>query len=145
MLKIIILEDDNLLRKMYSDKLKQSGYDVSVYGDGKSGFSAIKKTKPAVVLSDIMMPVMSGLDVLEAMKKDSALKHIPFVFLTNLARSDEDIQRGLELGAIGYLVKSDLTPNEIVAKVKEYAEAHKSNEELPERADERLNRAKKDA
>lgn len=145
MSKIIILEDDNLLRKMYSDKLKQSGYEVFVYGDGKSGFQAIKKIKPTLVLSDIMMPGMSGLEVLENMKKDNALKKIPFVFLTNLSRSDEDIRRGLELGAIGYLVKSDLTPNEMIARVKEYIDAHKNAGELPESADQRLKRVEKDS
>ena len=65
------------------------------------------------------------------------------MFLTNLSRTNDDIERGLELGAIGYLVKSDLTPDEVVAKVKEYMEAHSSMTDLPDRAEERLEKAEK--
>ncbi len=143
MRKIILIEDDNLLRTMYCNKFKEAGYDINVYGDGKSGFAGIKKFKPTLVLSDIMMPEMNGFEVLEKMKKDKQLKHIPYVFLTNLSRSDEDIKRGLELGAVCYLVKSDLTPEEIVAKVKELIEAHKSSKDLPERGDEKIKRIKR--
>lgn len=145
MSKIVLLEDDNLIRTMYADKFKQAGYEVFVCSDGKSGLSSIKKHKPTIVLSDIMMPKMSGLEVLAAMKKEKSLAKIPFIFLTNLSRSDEDIKRGLELGAVGYLVKSDLTPEEIVAKTKEIVGAHQSSDELPESAQDRMQRAKKES
>lgn len=140
--KIIIIDDDNLLRAMYADKIKQAGFDVYVYGDGKRGLTAIKKHLPTLVLSDIMMPSMSGLEVLEAMKKDPKLKKIPLVFLTNLNRSNDDIKNGLSLGAVGYLVKSDLSPSEIVARVKEIISAHVSTKELPETAAQKLKRIK---
>lgn len=143
--KIVIIDDDNLLRAMYADKIKQAGFDVHVYGDGKRGLTAIKKLVPTLVLSDIMMPSMSGLEVLKAMKKDPKLKKIPLVFLTNLNRSDDDIKNGLSLGAVGYLVKSDLSPSEIVARVKEIISAHVSIDELPETAAEKLKRVKKNS
>jgi DNA-binding response OmpR family regulator len=143
MATVVVIEDDTLLRRMYEFKFKQAGYDLHIFSNGAAGLKGIKKHKPTVVLSDIMVPKMSGLEVLTAMKEDEELKRIPYVFLTNVARTDEDIRRGLELGAVGYLIKSDLTPDEIVVKVKEIIEAHASTEELPEIAEEKLERIKK--
>ena len=140
---IVMIEDDPLLSRMYSEKMRAAGYEVQVYNDGKKALAAIKKHQPTLVLSDIMLPGMSGLDVLKALKSDKKTKKIPYVFLSNLSRSNEDIERGLELGAIGYLLKADLTPEEIVAKAKEYIDAVTVAQALPERAEERLARAKK--
>lgn len=130
---------------MYADKIRQAGFEVHVYGDGKRGLTAIKKHLPTIVLSDIMMPSMNGLEVLAAMKKDPKLKRIPLIFLTNLSRSNQDIQNGLSLGAVGYLVKSDLDPSEVVAKVKEIIAAHTSALELPETGEQKIKRIKKTA
>lgn len=141
-MRIVIIEDDLLLNRMYSDKLKSAGYLVDTYSDGKKALAGIKKNPPRLVLSDIMLPGMSGLDILKELKANKKTKSIPYVFLSNLSRSDEDIKRGLELGAIGYLLKADQTPEEIVAKVKEYLSALAPSSELPETAEERLKRAK---
>ncbi|MCK9185848.1 response regulator [Candidatus Gracilibacteria bacterium] len=140
---LVVLEDDDLLRNMYCNKFRQDGYDVHEAEDGKKGLALIKKFKPTLVVSDLMMPEMSGLDVLRAMKAEKTLKKIPVVFLTNVDRSKEDIEKGLELGAVAYLVKSDYTPNEIVAKVKEYMTAHSSTDDLPETAQDKIKRAEK--
>lgn len=128
MAKILIVEDDRLLVTMYKQKFEKDGYEVSTAFDGAEGLKKIREEKPTLVLLDIMMPKMHGLEVLEEAKRDPETKDIPIVLLTNLARGEEDINRGLELGAIAYLVKSQLRPSQVVAKVKELLAASARND-----------------
>ncbi len=118
--KIFIMDDDPLLVDMYTTAFKVSGYEVESSFDGEEGLKKIKEmpVKPSVILSDIMMPKMHGLDFLSKLKEDKELKKIPVVFLTNLSGMD-DVKRGLELGAVTYIVKSRYTPKEVVGKLKE--------------------------
>lgn len=136
MTKILLVEDDILLSKMYAQKFKKDGYEVSTAADGQEGLSLIKSTKPDVILLDIMMPKMSGLQVLEKIKADKQFKSIPVLLLTNLARGMDDINRGLELGAVSYLVKSKVKPADVVSKVKEVLKASGKNsvEEISSKA-----------
>ncbi len=121
--KILIIEDDSLLARMYAQKFKKEGFEVSTAGNGEEGLEKIKSFGPDVVLLDIMMPKMNGLEVLERLKADGKIKGTPVILLTNLARGMADINRGLELGAVAYLVKSKVKPVEVVAKVKEILRA----------------------
>lgn len=143
MIHIVTIEDDILLCRMYSKKLEEAGYRVDIYSNGKKALTGIKRDPPLLVLSDVILPGMSGLEVLQEMKKNVKTKNIPFVFLSNLARSEEDIQKGLELGAIAYLLKVEMTPEEIVAKVKEYVDAYAPKDTIPLSAEERLAHARK--
>lgn len=119
MAKILIVEDDSLLSNMYAAKFKKDGFDVSTAGNGEEGLAKIQSEKPDIILLDIMMPKMNGLEVLEKVKADNALKSIPVILLTNLARGEDDVNKGLELGAVAYLVKSKVTPVEVVTKIKQ--------------------------
>ncbi len=125
MTKIAIIEDDALLAQMYTQKFKKDGFEVIRADDGKKGLALIKQEKPSLILLDIMMPEMNGLEVLKAVKDDSdeEINSIPVILLTNLSRGKEDVNRGLELGAVTYLVKSKVKPPEVVTKVKEVLEA----------------------
>lgn len=143
MIRIVAIEDDLLLSRMYSKKLEEAGYTVDTYSDGKKALAGIKKNPPLLVLSDVILPGMSGLEILKSMKKNEKTKKIPFVFLSNLSREEEDIKRGFELGAIGYLLKVEMTPEEIVAKVKEYVEAYAPKTIVPLSAAERLAHARR--
>ena len=130
MAKIAIVEDDALLAQMYSQKFKKDGYEVIRADDGKKGLELIKQEKPSLVLLDIMMPEMNGLEVLKALKEDSdnKINSIPVILLTNLARGDKDVNRGLELGAVTYLIKRKVKPAEVVLKVKEVLKASGEND-----------------
>ena len=131
MAKILIVDDDQLLVTMYEKKFEKDGYEVSTALNGEEGLKKIKEEEPTVVLLDIMMPGVNGLEVLAAVKKDPKIKDIPIILLTNLARGEEDIHKGLEMGAVAYLVKSRLRPSQVVAKVKEILAATK-RDGLPE-------------
>ncbi len=130
MAKILIVEDDTLLSNMYAQKFKKDGFEVTTAGNGEVGLSKVKSDKPDLVLLDIMMPKMNGLQVLEKMKADAEVKEIPVILLTNLARGVEDANKGLELGAVAYLVKSKVQPTEVVAKVKHVLKASGKDIEL---------------
>lgn len=118
MSKVLIVEDDQFLSKMYAKKFQIAGYEVALAGDGVEGLSKMRMFKPDLVLMDIMMPKLNGLDAISQAKADQMIKAIPIIVLTNLSNTD-DATEAVKRGAIGYLVKSDYTPSQVVDKVKE--------------------------
>ncbi|MFC1632646.1 response regulator transcription factor [Patescibacteria group bacterium] len=117
--KILLIEDDSFLSSMYVTKLEISGFDVEAAEDGETGLEKVKSYSPDLVLLDIILPKMSGFEVLESIRKDDAYKDIPVIMLTNLSQRD-DVERGLDLGAQDYLIKAHFTPSEVVTKIKKY-------------------------
>ena len=115
--KILLIEDDDLIRELYADQLKMAGLQVFGYASGKTGLEAFKEQKYDLVLLDIMLPDTNGLEILRQMKQDSDLKSIPVVLLTNLGQ-DSIIKEGFKLGADGYLVKLAYNPEQIVKEVQ---------------------------
>lgn len=117
--KVLLVEDDLSLMKIYSNKLKISGFDVSLATTGDEGLRKAKVDQPNIVLLDLILPGIDGFLVLEELKKDPLTENIPVVILSNLGQPT-DIERGKRLGAIDYLVKSDVSLLDLVAKVKKY-------------------------
>lgn len=113
---ILVVEDTELLRRMYADKLQQDGYRVLVASDGLEALSALRTETPDLILLDLIMPKMSGLEVLELVKRDPRLKDIPVLILSNLGQ-DDDIHRGISMGAIDYLIKNDARPADVSEKI----------------------------
>lgn len=133
MAKLFMGEDDVLMSRMYERAFRLSGHELVMAGDGEESVSVLQKMdpKPTVILLDVMMPKMSGFDVLRKVKEDPNLKHIPVILLTNLA-GQEDAEKGLSLGAVLYLVKSQYDPKQIVEKVNEIIKASAHGSEVPE-------------
>jgi len=131
MAKILLVEDDPLMIRMYQRKLASDGYEVGMAVNGEDGLVKLRSFRPDLVLLDIMMPKLNGLQVLERMKADPTISSIPVIILTNLGGSQEDIERGLELGAVAYLVKSAYRPDEVVARVKEVLAGYTRSKEVP--------------
>lgn len=117
MAKLLIVEDDALVSRMYKQAFAAAGFTVTIAANGRVGLTKAQEIKPDIILCDIMMPEMNGLEVLEALKSDPALKGIPVVMLTNLAGT-QDAQTAKTKGAKAYLVKSEYKPKEVVEKVK---------------------------
>ncbi len=115
--KILIIEDEAFLSEMYQTKFQSLHYQVSSADNGQDGLSMMHKDKPDIVLLDIIMPVMDGYTVLREIRKDPQLKDTLVVIFSNLGQ-EEEITKGLQLGADDYLVKSNLTPTELVGKVE---------------------------
>ena len=121
MAKILIVEDDELLREIYSDTLIGEGYAIDTAADGEEAFSKMSQGGWDLVLLDIIIPKMSGLDVAQKIKENPPTTPIKaMVFLTNLDKGEE-IKTALQLGQ-GYLIKSQITPGDLVREVKIYLE-----------------------
>ncbi len=116
MAKVLIIEDDALVSRMYQKTLTFEGFEVEVASDGREGVAKAKAVKPDLILCDIMMPNVNGLEALVRLKADEDLKNIPVVMLTNLAGT-EDAKTAIAKGALTYLVKSEYRPKEIADKV----------------------------
>ena len=116
MAKIVVVEDEQVLNKALSIELLDAGYEVLSAANGEAGLELIQTEKPDLVLLDLVLPKMSGFEVLEAVKKDTKLKHIPVIILSNLGQ-DEDREKGLKLGAEDYYVKASTDLSVISEKV----------------------------
>jgi CheY-like chemotaxis protein len=115
---ILIVEDDPLIARMYQKIFTLEKYEVNTAGDGEVALEQVRKQKPALILLDVMMPKLNGLQVLEKLKSDPDTRDIPVIMLTNLA-SDKDAETALLKGAVKYIVKSQHDPKQVVNMVKE--------------------------
>lgn len=115
--KVLLVEDDEFLSHAYRDGLTRAGFIVELAMDGATAVKKMKEENPDLVLLDLVMPVKNGFEVLEEARLDKKLRKIPIIILTNLGQ-DSDIKKGKELGAIDYLVKTDLSMKAVVEKVK---------------------------
>ena len=126
MAKVLIVEDDPLMSRMYQKIFKFEGFEVDFALNGEEGLDKIRSIKPTLVLLDIMMPKMNGLQVLEKVKLDPATKAIPIVMLTNLAGT-QDAEAALTKGAVKYIIKSENEPKQVVNMVKEILAGYTRN------------------
>ena len=117
MAKILLIEDDPLMVRLYQKVFSFEGYKVETAMSGQEGLKKVKSSKPALILLDIMMPKMSGLEVLDKLKADPSLKKIPVVTLTNLA-SENDKKAALSKGAVKHIIKSEYEPEQVVNIIK---------------------------
>lgn len=116
--KILLIEDDNMLREMYSAKFGREGYQVHKSDNGSDGVKIAVEIRPDIILLDIIMPKMDGFAALKELRKKEETQSIPVILLTNLGQ-DKDIEKGKKLGADDYFIKANHTPAEIVEKVRE--------------------------
>ncbi|MEA2065431.1 MAG: response regulator [Patescibacteria group bacterium] len=117
--KILLIEDDEMIAEIYSLKFTNAGHKVTQANSGLSGYKLAIKSKPDIIMLDIILPEMDGFSVLKKLKSNKITKDIPVFFLTNL-KQEEDIIRGKKEGAIDYLVKADLTPTQVLEKINKF-------------------------
>src|SRR3990167_10068689 len=128
--KILLVEDDQFTRELYDEVLKDAGFTVDTAVDGADGLSKMTLGGYALILLDVMMPKMDGLDVLRSlMNNPPKVKNGPIVLLTNLT-NDPVIDTAYGLNAKGHLVKSDITPGELVEHVKKYTSVAEESKEV---------------
>lgn len=121
--KVLLVEDDNLIQEMYETILKLRNFEVELASDGVEGLEKTRALKPDVILLDVMMPKMNGLEMLEKLKNDPQIRDIPVIMLSNLA-DDEHIRQALSLGALQYIIKSEHVPKEIADMVEQTLASH---------------------
>jgi DNA-binding response OmpR family regulator len=118
MTKIAIIEDDPVISQMYRMKFEADGFDVQLANNGKRGVAMVETFSPDIILMDLQMPEMDGLEALTIIRKNDWGKDVPVIILTNLGKeeSPKEIQ---SLGIHSYIVKAELTPRQVVQRVKE--------------------------
>lgn len=114
---VLIVEDEDLVARMYQTNMQHAGFNVQIARDGEEGLEMVRKLKPGVVITDIMMPRMNGVQLLDEIKADQALAKTPVVILSNLS-GEYDKELAMGKGAVGYWVKKDLPPKQMEAEVK---------------------------
>jgi DNA-binding response OmpR family regulator len=117
MAKLLLVEDDMALRDIYSTRFLAEGYEVSTASDGEQALTVAVKEKPDLILLDIMMPKISGFDVLDILRTTPETKSSKIIIMTALSQP-ADVEKGKALGADEYLVKSQVTLTDVVDKVK---------------------------
>ena len=127
MSKILIVEDDPLMARMFEKIFMFENYEVDIAIDGVEGLEKVKSFKPAIILLDVMMPRMNGLQALEKLKLDPETKTIPVIMLTNLA-GQQDAETALAKGAVKYIIKSEYEPKQVADMVKEILSGYTRNE-----------------
>lgn len=117
-IKILVVEDETFLVKIYSVKLKKEGYDVQIATDGEQAVKLSQTFKPDMILLDLILPKLNGFEALEQIRKKAVTKKTPVIVLSNLGQ-DEDIKRAESLGADDYLVKANFSIQDVVQKIKD--------------------------
>src|SRR6476661_10796931 len=121
MTKIMLVEDDKSLREIYGVRLLAEGYDIVSAGDGEEALAMAIKERPVLIITDVMMPRISGFDMLDILRSTTETKNIKVIMMTALS-SEEQRQRGEALGADRYLVKSQVGIEDVVRVVHEVLE-----------------------
>lgn len=118
-MKIVIVEDEEILIKVLKEKFESADFQVFTAMDGEAGLKIIQDNKPDIVLLDLLLPKKDGFSVLSELKDDPNVSGIPVIALSNLGQNG-DIEKAKQLGAVDYLVKTQHPINEVVEKVREY-------------------------
>ncbi|MGA2666655.1 MAG: response regulator [Patescibacteria group bacterium] len=126
--KLLLVEDDVTLVKMYERKFLADGYDVAVAYDGLEGLEKATSEKPDLILLDIMLPKLDGLAMFKKMRSQPVTVNTPVILLTNFGQEDA-VFECFKLGAIDYLVKADVTPQQVVDKVENFLAERKAQQE----------------
>lgn len=117
MTKIAIIEDDQTISQMYRMKFEAAGFDVQLAGNGNDGTKLVEQFQPDLILLDLQMPQMDGAEALKIIRSHDWGQSIPVIILTNLGE-EESPESLRKLGIESYIVKADLTPSQVVAKVE---------------------------
>lgn len=120
--KVLCIEDDAFLSSLVSGKLIESGFSVLAANTGADGLAKAAAEQPDLILLDIMLPDMGGFEILEKLKADAKTSAIPVIILSNLG-GREEIEKGVQLGAASYLIKSNILPHEVAEMVQERVDA----------------------
>jgi len=119
-IKILLVEDDVFILDMYKIMFKKAGFEVETAVDGEEGVKKAQDGDYDIILLDIMLPKLNGLDVLRAIRKnDCKAKDTPVFLLTNLGQENV-IKEAFKIGAQGYLMKANLLPAQVVSQVQEF-------------------------
>ena len=114
--RILLVEDDRFLRRACEASLRQRGFTVATAADGEEALRSVKAERPDLILLDLLMPKLSGIEVLRALRGDGTTRDIRVLVLSNSSR-EQDMAEVKKLGVAGYFVKADLSLKELGEQV----------------------------
>ena len=114
--RILLVEDDRFLRRACEASLRQRGFTVATAADGEEALRLVKDERPDLILLDMLMPKLSGIDVLRALRGDATTRDIRVLVLSNSSR-EQDMAEVKKLGVVGYFVKADLSLKDLGDKI----------------------------
>lgn len=117
--KVLLIEDDLPMVKMYNTKLVKENFEIEVAYTGEEGLEKIKEWKPDLVVLDLMIPKIGGMELLEKLRADPKTKNLPVIILSNLSQ-EQDITKSRQLGVKDFMIKANYTPSQVVEKIKSY-------------------------
>lgn len=123
---ILVIEDDYYLSRLYQRTLSHAGFSITMIEDATQGLRAARDHTPDLILLDIIMPKMNGIDVLKQLKEEKTTKNIPVIMLSNLEQ-DDLIEKSLKMGANGYWVKVVMPPKDLILYVQEFFKKNKTS------------------
>ena len=116
--KILLVEDDQMIVEMYKLRLEADGFEVVVTDKGSRALELAQQERFNIILLDVILPETDGFSILQGLKSEEKTKNIPVLLLTNLGQ-ESDKDKGIQLGAADYFVKSQHTPAEVLSKINE--------------------------
>ena len=117
--RILLIEDDPFLSSLLKNRFIKEGFEVDLAQTGDLGIKALKESSHDLILLDLILPGKSGFEVMEEINMDPTVPKIPILIISNLGQ-DSDMEKGKELGAVGYLVKARTSIDSLIAKAKEF-------------------------
>jgi CheY-like chemotaxis protein len=120
MKKILLADDDKLLRDSLAKVLSARGYEVLQAGDGEEAFSLAEANAPNLLITDIMMPKLSGMDLMEKIRHTVWGENIPMIVLTVKDQDIEGLNKTMQVRTVAYLSKSEISPEGVAALVDQY-------------------------
>ena len=123
--RILICEDEPDMRGILQSMIESAGYEVIPAEDGQMSLDLAVKQRPDMILLDLVMPKLSGFEVLEKLRYNPATQDIPVIILSNLGQ-EKEVSKGKALGAVDYLIKADVHLTEVLDKIGKYIGGGKS-------------------
>lgn len=115
--KILMVEDDMFLLKLYGDQFSRAGFEFSVASNGVEGMHKVEQNRPDLILLDLMLPRKNGFEMLEELQKSKDTRDIPVIVITNLGQ-ESDIKEARNLGVKDYLIKTEVRVSDVLEKIK---------------------------
>ncbi len=116
---ILLVEDEAGLSNLLRQRLEKDGFKVVLARDGEEALKILKTAKPDLILLDVILPKISGFELMEKLKEEPEFQKAPIIIISNLGQ-ESDMEKGQTLGAVGYFVKAKMSVEELVDKVKEF-------------------------
>ena len=114
--RILVIEDDDFLRSLTIQKLQTDGFIIDGAADGKTGLDKIKTNRFDLIILDLMLPIMSGFEILKTLRDTPDFKNLPVIVFSNMG-DEKDMKICLDLGITDYMIKSNFTLDELVEKI----------------------------